>query len=205
MGRVTSVQIPPLVVLALAAPVYLLGEQLVRRVGWLARFNIPVPVVGGFCFAAITLALKLTALLDVQLAAETRAATWTWLVSTHGEWRAREPKPLILPLIVLFYMTLGMGASWELVRRGGVLLVLFVASTGVAAVLQNVAGVAAARAMGEHAALGLMCGSVSLMGGFSTAIGFSPQLEARFRRRGHRRRRGGDVRAVDRQRGIRAA
>ncbi|MBU3537190.1 sodium/glutamate symporter, partial [Alkalihalobacillus clausii] len=37
----------PWLLLALALPVLVLGEWLVRRIAFLARFNIPAPVVGG--------------------------------------------------------------------------------------------------------------------------------------------------------------
>jgi ESS family glutamate:Na+ symporter len=177
-----TMQITAWGIILLAVPVLLLGEWILRRVRPLARINIPSPVVGGFFIALIVLAFKLYLMeklfgFKLDLEAKTAAWWWTWWVTTHAEWRAGVGVNIILPLLVVFYTTLGMCASWNMVKKGGTFLVIYLVSTLLVSVLQNAAGYGAARAMGEHGALGMVCGSVSLMGGFSTAVGFEEKLQ----------------------------
>jgi len=47
--------IPAWFAVALAVPVLVLGEVVVRRVSWLARFNIPAPLAGGLFVALLEL------------------------------------------------------------------------------------------------------------------------------------------------------
>ena len=97
--------IPPLLILLLALPVLLAGERILRAVPPLARLNVPTPVVGGFCVAAIVLVLHLSGALHVRMQTQTTAPWWTFWVTTHAQWRAGEPKSVILPLLVVFYTT----------------------------------------------------------------------------------------------------
>ena len=52
--------------LALAAVVLFAGYGIRRRVAVLDRYNIPAPVVGGFLFASIALALRLAGVLAFE-------------------------------------------------------------------------------------------------------------------------------------------
>jgi ESS family glutamate:Na+ symporter len=167
--------INPFLILALAIPVLLLGEQILRLIPPLARLNIPTPVVGGFFIAALVLLTKSTALPDLTMLAKTTAPWWNFWVAT--EWQTHEETLVILPLLVLFYTTLGLSASWDMVRRGGLFLTLYLVSTVLISILQNAVGIATAWSMGAHPLLGMMCGSVSLMGGPSTSIGFTRDFE----------------------------
>jgi ESS family glutamate:Na+ symporter len=56
-------------------------------------------------------------------------------------------------------------------------LLFFVLST-LMAVLQNVIGVAASYALGQHPLMGVLAGSVTLTGGPATGLAFAPQFEA---------------------------
>jgi ESS family glutamate:Na+ symporter len=154
--------ISPWWLLAAAVPVLSLGEFLVRRVRWLARFDIPVPVVGGF---AITIETK------------TAAPWWTRLVTAGPEWRTAPPAPIFLPFSTAFFTCVGLNASWSVAKRGSWQLLVFLLLATLLGVLQNVLGVALARALGASPYLGLLCGSVTLTGGPSTALGFAPEFQ----------------------------
>ena len=160
--------------LLIAVPVLLLGEQLVRRIPALARVDMPVPVVGGFVIALIMLFLNLAGT-DIAWQSKVSARAWTWLVSTEIEW-LKSPAPateIYLPLSTAFFTCVGLNASWQVARRGSwMLLILLSIATGLA-VVQNLLGVSLARSMGVSSYLGLLCGSVTLTGGPSTAIGFA--------------------------------
>ncbi len=74
--------------LALAAVVLFVGYGIRRRVPVLDRYNIPAPVVGGFLFAALALALRLAGVLTIEF--DTTLQT---------------------PLMIAFFTTIGLGAS----------------------------------------------------------------------------------------------
>ena len=139
--------------LSLAAVLYYVGLQLRRRIGWLDRLNIPAAVVGGLLFALVVLAGR-DRFLSVQL--DTSAQT---------------------VLSVAFFSTIGMGASLALLRAGGLQVVLYLVFATVFCFVQNFLGLAIARGFGEHPLLGVMAGSVTLVGGPATGLAFAPMLE----------------------------
>jgi ESS family glutamate:Na+ symporter len=161
----------------LALPVLLFGEWLVRHVRFLNKFSIPAPVVGGLVVSLVVLALNATGASHIQLASKNDTPWWTWIVSTEPEWATHPSKMLSLPLMVGFFTCIGLNATWDIVRRGSVLLLLFLGCTALLEVVQNLAGVATAKAIGAHPLVGLVCGSITMVGGPATALGFAPQIE----------------------------
>ncbi|MGO4380320.1 sodium/glutamate symporter [Pseudoduganella sp. RAF19] len=162
--------------LALAVPVLLLGEAVLRRVQVLARFNIPVPVVGGLLFSLVLLALRVAGM-PLTFAGKVDAGWWTWLVTVEPEWATRPLKNLNLPLLIGFFTCVGLAAPLRLLRTGGRMLLVLLVATTVLSVLQNTVGVAVAVALGAPALLGVACGSLTLVGGHGTALGFAPRFE----------------------------
>jgi ESS family glutamate:Na+ symporter len=106
----------------------------------------------------------------------TSARWWTWLVTIEPEWKFAPAKSANLPFLVAFFTCIGLGASWTLVRSATRPILLLLLLAAVTAVMQNIVGVALARAMGSPVLLGLVCGSVTLTGGHGTALGFAPDL-----------------------------
>jgi ESS family glutamate:Na+ symporter len=140
---------------ALSGLVLFIGYGLLRLIPFLVNYNIPAPVVGGLLMAAfITIS---------------RAYGWTPLTFTTT---------LQSPLMVAFFTTIGFGASLSLLRVGGPAVVLFFLLSSVMAVGQNVIGVAAAYALGQHPLMGVLAGSVTLTGGPATGLAFAPLFEA---------------------------
>ncbi|MSU68259.1 MAG: hypothetical protein CK548_02575 [Opitutia bacterium] len=167
----------PWLLLFFAVPVLLLGEGVVRRLSWLSRFNLPVPVVGGLLFSALLLAVNISGLGVVSFATKVSAGWWTWLVTTEIEWATRPMKNLNLPLLVAFFTCVGLGAPARLLRTGGRALAVLLLTASVLAVLQNTVGVAMALALGAPPLLGVVCGALTLVGGHGTALGFAPRFE----------------------------
>jgi ESS family glutamate:Na+ symporter len=161
----------------LALPVLLVGEWLVGRVGFLRKFSIPAPVIGGLLVALLVLVLNLSGAAQVQIASKVTAPWWTWLVSREPEWVTHPEKTLSLPLLVGFFTCIGLNATWDIVRRGSVPLILFLAVATLLGVVQNIVGVVMAYAIGVHPLMGLVCGSITMAGGHATALGFATQLE----------------------------
>jgi len=77
--------IPAWVVVLVAIPVLLLGEVIVRRVTWLARFNIPAPVAGGLLVALLALAGSVSGVFAVKFEMSVTAQWWTWLVTIEPD------------------------------------------------------------------------------------------------------------------------
>ena len=143
--------------LALAGVVLFLGYGIRRRVGFLDRYNIPAPVVGGFLFAALSLTLRLMG------------------------WVAFEfDTTLQSPLMVAFFTTIGLGASLSLLKVGGPQVLLFWALASILAALQCTVGVAIASGMGVHPFLGLIAGSITMTGGHGTGAAFGKLMEEQY-------------------------
>src|SRR6185503_19271551 len=169
--------IPAWFAVVLAIPVLLLGEFLVRRVSWLARFNIPAPVVGGLLVALLALFGNVSGGFAAKFETSVTARWWTWLVTIEPDWIKAPSRNVNQPFLVAFFTCIGLNASWSLVRRGSWPLLLFLLLSALLAVVQNLVGVPLAKLLGSPPLLGLVCGSLTLTGGVGTALGFAPELE----------------------------
>jgi ESS family glutamate:Na+ symporter len=148
-----SLKLDLLQTLTLAAVLFFIGLELRKRIGWLDRLNIPAAVVGGLIFALLVLVGR-DRFLSVQL--DTAA------------------QPL---LSVAFFSTIGMGASLALLRVGGLQVVIFLIFATLFCFVQNFLGMAIAHGFGQNPLLGVMAGSVTLVGGPATGLAFAPLLE----------------------------
>ena len=140
--------------LALVSVALFVGYGLRRRVPLLDRYNIPAPVIGGFLFALISLALRQAGVIAFEF--DTTLQT---------------------PLMIAFFTTIGFGASVSLLRQGGPLVLVFFGVSSLVAVAQNVLGLAIATPLGVHPLLGVLAGSVTLTGGPATGLAFAPEFE----------------------------
>ena len=129
------------------------GKRLNQRFSALREYSIPEPVTGGLLFAiAFSLVYAVTG------------------VSVEFDMRARDF------LLVYFFTTIGINASFADLRAGGKPLLILMAITVAFLFAQNLAGMLAAAALGLDGSVGLLGGSVSLMGGYGTAIAWSPRF-----------------------------
>ncbi len=140
--------------LAFAGLVLFLGYGVRSLVPWLARLNVPAPVVGGLLVASALLVARNRGLTPVAF--DTALQT---------------------PLMVAFFTTVGFGASVSVLRIGGPQVMLFFAFSTLVAILQNVVGVAVATSLGQHPLLGVLASSVTLVGGPATGLAFAPDFE----------------------------
>jgi ESS family glutamate:Na+ symporter len=125
-----------------------------RLLPWLARYNVPAPVVGGLLVAVAVLAAR-----------------------SRGIELATFDTRLQLPMMIAFFTTVGFGASLSLLKVGGPQVIIFFVLSTVLAVLQNVVGVALSVPLGMHPLFGVLNGSVTLTGGPATGLAFAPQFE----------------------------
>lgn len=148
------IELNQITTLFLAVALYLLGMALVNRIGFLNRFLIPAPVVGGLIFATLALVLKTTGIVEVSL--DTSLQTL---------------------FMIAFFTTVGLGASFKLIKLGGKLLVIYLLLCGVTVFLQNVIGVSFAGLFGIDPLLGVMAGAVSMNGGHGGAAAYGQTIE----------------------------
>ena len=83
-------------------------------------------------------------------------------------------------LLVYFFTTIGINASFRDLLAGGRPLLILLAITIGFMFVQNLAGVSVAALFGLPAAVGVVAGSVSLVGGHGTTIAWAPVISAQF-------------------------
>lgn len=140
----------------LAVLVLLLGKILVSRIAALHTFCIPAPVVGGLLFSLLALVGHAT-----------------------GSFAIKMDTTLQPFFMNCFFTTVGFGASLAILRRGGPVILIFLAAASALCVIQSGVGAAIATALGQHPLLGVAAGSIAMTGGHGTSGAFGPLLEAK--------------------------
>ena len=152
-----ALQIGPFLTFTIGIIVLFLGKRINDAVGFLREFSIPEPVTGGLLFSILTALVY--AVSDVAINFELGARDF---------------------LLVYFFTTIGINASIKDLLEGGKPLVILLVITIAYMVLQNVIGVSVARLFDLSAAVGLLGGTVSLIGGHGTAIAWAPKISEQF-------------------------
>ena len=138
---------------AFAAVVLYAGLYLKRRVRIIDRLNIPAPVVGGLLAAVLLLSLR------------------------QGVASFQFDATLQPILMIAFFTTIGMNASLPLLKKGGVGVVVFLLMSTILCFVQNFLGIGIAALFGVNRLVGVMVGSVTLVGGPATGLAFAPIFE----------------------------
>ena len=134
--------------------VLFVGKRINDAVGFLREFSIPEPVTGGLLLSIVfglVYALTGTA---VEFDLQTRDI-----------------------LLVYFFTTIGINASIKDLLAGGMPLVILLVITIAYMVVQNLTGISVAALFDLPAAVGLLGGTVSLVGGHGTAIAWGAEAE----------------------------
>ena len=136
---------------SVALLVYYLGVLLKKVIPILNKFCIPAPVAGGVVFALLHLVVRET--MHFSLGIDTTFQT---------------------PFMLVFFTTIGMTASIQLIKKGGLGVIIFLIVATVLCVIQDAVGMGIAKALGQNPLLGLICGSVTMTGGHGTGAAFAP-------------------------------
>lgn len=139
----------------LAILVLALGKWLTRKVALLRDFNIPEPVTSGLLICALTAVLHGIFGVEIGFNLATRDF-----------------------LLLYFFAAIGLNSDFKTLRAGGRPLIVLVVVTVAFMFLQNLTGVAVASAMGLDRLVGVIGGSVSLLGGHGTTIAWAPTFVA---------------------------
>lgn len=143
--------------LILAVLVLLLGKFLVNRIRFLRDYNIPEPVAGGLVIAAVILILNLT-------------LGWTFSFATD----------LQTAFMLVFFSSIGLSANFAKLREGGLGLIVFTLVISAFILVQNGVGMGLAAALGLDPLIGVVAGSITLVGGHGTAGAWGPVLEQEY-------------------------
>lgn len=149
-----TVKFDLLLTLALAALSLFAGSFIQKRVRLFERSSIPAAAIGGLLFSIIVMALRWRGTLGVTLDMSLRS-----------------------PLQIAFFTTIGLSATYTLLRAGGWRMGFFWLIATVSAFVQNAVGIGLALALGAPVALGIICGALTLSGGPSTGLAWTRQFE----------------------------
>jgi ESS family glutamate:Na+ symporter len=137
--------------------VLFVGKRVNDAIGFLREFSIPEPVTGGLIFTLLIALLYFAGGIEINF-----------------DLAARDV------LLVYFFTTIGINASLKDLLAGGKPLVILLAVTIAYMFLQNLTGITVASLFDQPAAVGMLGGTVSLIGGHGTAIAWSPRIAAEY-------------------------
>ena len=153
--NVLNINTDAIMTLAMASILLLIGYAIKNKVNFLAKYCIPAPVIGGFIFMFITFAGHTT-------------GTFTFnFTNTFQD-----------PFMLAFFTTVGLGASFSLLKKGGILLIVYWLCAGVISIFQNIIGIAVGTAVGLEAPYALLSSAISMIGGHGAAGSYGSTFES---------------------------
>lgn len=137
--------------------VLFLGKRLNEKVNLLREFSIPESVSGGLFLSLLFFILFLVTGYSIDF-----------------DLSARDT------LLVYFFTTIGINASFSELRKGGKPLLLLLGITIAYMVVQNLTGIGVATLFGLEPQVGVIGGTMSLIGGHGTAIAWAPRVAEQY-------------------------
>ncbi|HGY9613980.1 sodium/glutamate symporter [Vibrio harveyi] len=135
----------------LAIVLLFIGKFATMRFNVLQKYSIPEPVIGGFICALIVAIVYSIFDLTIEFDLAIRDT-----------------------LLLYFFAGIGLSASFKTLISGGKPLLVLTLLAVIYIVLQNIIGVSIASLLGLEPLIGLMAGSISLIGGVGTTMAWSP-------------------------------
>ena len=133
--------------------VLVIGRVLTSRIGVLARYSIPDPIVGGLLFAIAA-----------------------YLLSNWGGVSVSLDTCIRPTLLLLFFGCIGLTANLKLLAKGGPRLIAFLLALIPFLVLQNAVGLGMAWLLDMHPLMGLLGGTITLVGGHGTGAAYATRF-----------------------------
>lgn len=146
-------QVESFVTFNIAIVVLSIGKWLNQRFAVLRDFNIPEPVTSGLLVCLLLALVHAFSGFEISFNLVTRDF-----------------------LLLYFFAAIGLNADIKTLLSGGRPLVLLVALTLSYMLLQNLVGAGVASLLGLNPLVGLLGGSVSLLGGHGTTIAWAPRF-----------------------------
>ena len=131
---------------AFAAILLLIGFWIRKKVSFFTKYCIPAPVLGGFLFMFISFAGH-----------------------QSGAFAFKFDMTFQSPFMVAFFTTVGLGASLSLLKKGGILLIVYWLIAGIVSIIQNCISIGLANVTGLEYPYALLAGAISMIGGHGAA------------------------------------
>jgi ESS family glutamate:Na+ symporter len=142
---------------ALGVVMYYFGVLIRKILPFFVKLSIPASVIGGLTAAILGAVLQAQNIVSFQFDSSLQSV-----------------------LMIMFFCTVGMNASYKLLMKGGALIFTFWGICALTVILQNLAGICVAKLFKMPSLLGVICGSVSMIGGLGTAGTFGHFFENSF-------------------------
>ena len=152
--NVLHIKADSVMTLAMAAVLLLLGYFVRNKVSFLGKYCIPAPVVGGFLFMFVTFAGH-------------QSGSFTFDFTNTFQ----------SPFMLAFFTTVGLGASVKLLKKGGVMLVIYWLMACIISVIQNALAIGVGSVVNVPAPYALLCGAISMIGGHGAAGAYGGTFE----------------------------
>lgn len=143
--------------ITLAIIVLFIGKALNLRFAVLRDLNIPEPVVGGLLFSIIFAIIH-----------------FSFGISVEFDLTSRDI------MLVYFFTTIGLSSSIMDLVKGGKPLVILLLLTIFYMLIQNIVGISIAKIFDLNPLIGLLGGTVSLIGGHGTTIAWAPTFAEEY-------------------------
>ena len=140
--------------LAVAVLVLLFGSFLRHRIGFLEKFCIPAPVIGGLLFAILTCLCYVTGIAEFSFDDTLREVC-----------------------MVFFFTSVGFQANLKVLKSGGTAMAVFLGLVVALILCQNLLAVGLSHVLHLNPLIGMCTGSIPMVGGHGTAGAFGPVLE----------------------------
>lgn len=149
LENILNIKLNSTMTLALAAILLILGYSIKKRINFLNRYCIPAPVVGGFLFMFLT-----------------------WLGHNNQIFKFSFENIFQSTFMLTFFTTVGLGASFALLKKGGKLLIIYWLLCGIISIFQNGIGIVISKITGLEAAYALLSSAISMVGGHGAALAY---------------------------------
>ncbi|MGI9203258.1 MAG: sodium/glutamate symporter [Woeseiaceae bacterium] len=149
--------IEPFLTVTLGIIVLFVGKRFNQQIGFLREFSIPEPVTGGLLFSIAFGIVYAVSGVAVEFSLGARDV-----------------------LLVYFFTTIGVNSSLKDLLTGGKPLVILLVITITYMIIQNLTGITVAAFFDLPTPVGLLGGTVSLIGGHGTAIAWAPRIAEEY-------------------------
>ena len=140
----------------IAILVLFIGHSVNRHLAAFRKYNIPEPIVGGLIVAGFITVLHFNNIsIEFSLSMQNT-------------------------LMLMFFSTVGLAASYKLLLKGGSKVFLFLGIASLYIIIQNAVGVSLATALGLEPIMGLIAGSITLSGGHGTGAAWAQTFQENY-------------------------
>ncbi|HWP51024.1 MAG TPA: sodium/glutamate symporter [Clostridia bacterium] len=154
VDNVLNISTDAVMTVAMAAALLLIGYGVKGKVKFLNTYCIPAPVVGGYLFMFIT-----------YLGYVSKSFSFTFNTTFQS------------PFMLAFFTTVGLGASFSLLKKGGVLLVVYWLVAGIVSIFQNIVGVGVGTLVVLDTPYALLSSAISMIGGHGAAAAYGTNFK----------------------------